>query len=776
MSPRIQKMFKRGAWCFAGLCVLSLVVFVLSWCIIDPKLECAEKYPGGVVLRDKAGRVLRVALGDGDADCRPYYTASTNDWVVKALVASEDRRFFDHWGVNVPSVLRACFQNATSMRRISGASTITMQASRLIAPHPRNLFWKYIEAFRAMQMELKHDKLWIVSQYLNRAPFGSNLVGVEAAANGWFGKSVQELGIGEAALLAGMVQRPSFFRPDRNLDRALKRRKYVLGRMLALGMIDERQWEGAITAKPEIRRGPRPFEEPFFCDWVMRQIGRGGVESGDFTTTLDADVQEKAKHVVSAAARGGYSASAVVVKVETGEVLALACSDDYFSSDAGQVNVAITPRPAGSTLKPFLTAFAMDRGFVTPDEQLSDVPRAYKGYNPQNFTAMHRGTVTTSEALVLSLNLPFVQLLQRVGVDDFGTLLRLLGCMNITEGNETYGLGMAIGNVQVSLLELAGAYACIARGGKWRNLKFALDTEKIKFPNSEFRIFSGGACWLVSDILSGDERSSAALGHIADVKTSRFAWKTGTSAAFRDAWTVAWNPEYVIGVWCGHKSGNFGDSSLVGAEAAAPFAWELARSLYPGNNGPWYGTAPDDVITRSVCAKSGLPAAPECPETKEGRALRGRSSAALCSMHRRGLDGEIITQGDAFIESFRGTVKKAQRIAIQKPEDGSEFRIVQGLVNQKIVCNAVGNVEDGRLWWFVDGRNIGETRGDSPFVFTPEVGVHRISCSTADGIADSVSITVTEPNYDIISDAKPMAENADKIENLRKVHSENVKK
>ena len=742
MRLRTRRVLRRAAWFCSGAALVGAAAFLVAWLLIDPRLDLADAYPGGTVLRDSAGNVLRVSLGPGDVDCRPYYTASTNDWIVKALVASEDRRFYRHRGVDVPSVVRACVQNITSLRRVSGASTITMQASRLISPHPRTLPWKFVEAVRALKIERVRDKTWIVSQYLNRAPFGSNLVGVEAAANGWFGKRAADLGIGEAALLAGMVQRPSRFRPDRNLEQALKRREYVLERMFALGMIDRRQYEGARTVRPRIRRGPRPFEEPFFCDWAMRRVRRTGRVRGDFRTTLDADVQARARQVVASAAGGGCSSAAVVLRVKTGEVLAMACSGDYFSPDAGQVNVALAPRPAGSTLKTFLTALALDRGLVTPDERLSDVPRAYRGYKPENFDVTHRGLVKTADALVLSLNLPFVQLLQRTGVSSFGSTLRALGCLKTSAPDESFGLGMAIGNVHVTLLDLVVAYGCIARGGEFLDgCALACEVEAQR-ERAKPRLFSEGACWLVSDILSGDARSSSALGHVAAVQTSRFAWKTGTSAAYRDAWTVLWNPEYVVGVWCGHKKGRFGDTTLVGASAAAPHAWNLARSLYPADDGPWYGEAPAEVIRRAVCAESGLPAAPECPQTEQGRALRGRSSAAPCSLHRRGPDGEVETRGDAFVAAFRGTSGRTRRLAIRQPSAGAVFRLVKGLENQRIVCRATGNVEGGRLWWFVDGRSLGETRGAQPFVYLPEPGPHRITCSTDDGVSASVDVTV----------------------------------
>ena len=739
----VRRAWVIAGWGAAGAAVCGAVAFGLSWWLIDPHLEGAGEYPGGVVLRDNAGTVLRVSLGEDDADCRPSYAASEDDWIVKALVAAEDRRFFVHSGVDLPSVARATFQNITSLRRVSGASTITMQATRLIHPHPRTLAWKYVEAFRAMQTERAHDKLWIISQYLNRAPFGSNLVGVEAAAQGWFGKRAKDLGIGEAALLAGMVQCPTRFRPDRHLDRALERRKYVLGRMRAVGMITDEQYDGAAASVPEIRRAPRPFAEPFFCDWAAARVARAGSVGGDFETTLDADVQARATALVNRAAANGYAAAAVVMRVDTAAVLALACSGNYFSSDAGQVNTALSPRPAGSTLKPFLTAAAMDCGFVTPDERLADVPKAYHGYTPANFSATHRGSVKLADALVLSLNLPFVQLLQRLGVSRFGSILRALGCRHLGGSDEKYGLGLAIGNAEVTLVELVGAYGCLARGGTWLEPCALVREVEAQRGVAPPRVFSPGACWLVSDILSGDQRSLRALGHAADVKVPRFAWKTGTSSGYRDAWTVAWNPEYVVGFWCGHKEGGFGDTSVVGAVAAAPFAWELARGLYPGNEGPWF-VKPSEVVTREICAESGFPAAPECPKREEGRALKGASSPVPCTLHRRGAGGALVTRGDAYLRAFTGEAEKAERLAIRAPQDNAEFRLVPGLAQQRIVCTVVGNVADGRLWWFVDGAPVGETIGNTPFAWEPTTGPHVIACATADGVTASVRVRVTE--------------------------------
>ena len=693
---------------------LSAIVFVaLSWTFIDWTDEGAGRYAGGVILRDDAGNVLRVSLGEGDTDCRPFYVASRDDWIVKALVASEDGSFWSHHGVRPLSILRAACQNVFNGRRISGASTITMQAVRLIRPHPKTLWWKWKEAMMALKMERTKSKEWILSQYLNRAPYGSNLVGIEAAAQGWFGKGAKSLGLGEAAMLAGMVQAPSRFRPDRGYEKALKRRDYVLGRMQELGLATAAQVEGAKSVRPVICRAPRPFRCPYFCDWVMRSLGERA--AGDVRTALNADVQLICENAVdAAAAKGGASVATVVMRVDTGEVVALACSGDYLGGADGQVNTALAPRPAGSTLKPFLTALGIEKGFVTPETRLADVPTAFKGYRPSNFDTKYRGDVTVRDALIQSLNIPFVRLLNRLGVESFGQQLRTLGFRNLGASDEAYGLGMAIGNVEVTLMELVSAYAVLARYGT---------------TSDGTRVFAPGTAYLVSDMLSGNERSAAALGHVADVAASRFAWKTGTSSAYRDAWTVLWNPDYVVGVWCGHKRGGFGDRTVVGAKAAAPVAWGVARQLYPQNDGPWF-VEPGDVFRRKVCALTGRPASADCPATVEGTAVRGCSLSVLCDRHRRNAQGEVITVTD-----------KNSRLALTQPEDGATFKLVPGTLNQKIVCQPTGNGE-GRLWWFVDGSLKGESAGAAPFALEVVAGEHLITCTTGAGDFASASIRV----------------------------------
>ena len=341
---------------------------------------------------------------------------------------------------------------------------------------------------------------------------------------------------------------------------------------------------------------------------------------------------------------------------------------------------------------------------------------------------------------MLSLNIPFVRLLNKVGVTEFGTALRSVGFGHMCDGDETYGLGMAIGNAEVTLVELVAAYATLARGGVYRP-PAATPGCILRGGDAGVRVFSPGAAYLVSDMLSGDERSQAALGHVADVETSRFAWKTGTSSAFRDAWTVAWNPEYVVGVWCGHKFGGFGDRSLVGAKASAPQCWKIARHLYPRNDGPWF-VEPSDVVRRKVCSRSGLPANPDCPETETGRALAGRSPDLRCACHFLDADGKLVTRDDPDLAALAGTIGKAERLKISKPENNAVFCLVPGLNQQKIICQVVGNPAKSSLLRFDNGTPKGMSTGLDPFVLEMSCGKHVLTCSTAEGVSSSVVVFV----------------------------------
>ena len=747
---------------FIAFSIAAAVAFVVLWVCNPPPLEEARAFPEGFVMRDAAGEIIRVGLGPGDVDCRPTYVANRDDWIAKAIVAAEDSRFFSHNGVRVDSLLRSIRQNVTAFRRVSGASTITMQTVRLIKPHKRSFLNKVFEAFKALRLERAMTKEEILSQYLNRAPFGSNLIGIESAAQVWFGHTASQLTLAEASLLAGLPQAPSRFRPDRNLSRALKRRAYVLDRMEALGMVTHEEREVAESADLNVRQNRRPFRHPWFCDWVREHNPEG---TGDHRTTLDPRVQALADDILAAKAESDETYAVVVLSVTNSSVLAMTASGDYFARDAGQINAAAVPRLAGSTLKPFAYAMLADRGSLTPGLVLPDVPRTFGTYAGRNFAGGYRGLVTARDALILSLNLPAIDVVNRTGVHAFADKLREIGFSTVDSDYTKLGLGIVLGSVSVRLVDLAAAYAALARCGQYLpatavagryetgDRRREIGDEKYQAQPSNRQTdhsrqaFSEGAAWMVTDMLSGEERSLSALGHVADVRLPRFAWKTGTSAGFRDAWTVAWNPEYVVAVWCGDKHGRVKNDTRTGLNAAAPVVWQVIRALYPSGDAPWFDR-PASIKTRQVCAVSGQAASPLCSKTVEDFYIEGTTIWSPCAVHIRGTDGGVEEKWPQDVQSGLQAIGRTESVRetelrIVAPSDGTRYKFFDGIdAAQTAVIRLSGADEGESIYWFVNGRIIKTTTGNAPLTLPLERGTFAVTAATESGSADQVTLTV----------------------------------
>ncbi|HOY59449.1 MAG TPA: penicillin-binding protein 1C [Verrucomicrobiota bacterium] len=692
------------------------------------------------VLTDRGGEPLRVRLAVGGLDRRPGYAPAAEHWIVKAIVAAEDRRFWSHPGVDGLAIGRAAAQNLFSGRRLSGASTISTQVIRMIEPRPRTLRTKLIEAFRALQMERRLGKREILAHYLDLAPFGGNIVGIEAAARRYFHKRADELCLAEAALLAGLPQSPSRLRPDRHPERAKERQAWVLERMQARGMITARQRAEALAQPIQVRPGSYPFSAPHFCDLVgvPARPACGSV----VRTTLDADLQRLAEGSLRRCLQGGPvdCGAVVVIEVGTGAVRALVGSPDYARPRAGQVNGAVAPRAAGSTLKPFAYALALDRGLVTPATVLADVPARFRDFDPRNFSLDFLGRVSVRDALVLSLNLPAIDIEQRVGQERFHAILRDVGLFSISKPASHYGLGLVLGNAEVRLLDLANAYACLARGGGWAPPRFVESPN----PPATRQVFSPEACWLISEMLGGEERAMDATGHTADVRLPPMAWKTGTSTGLRDAWTVAWNPEVVIAVWAGNSDGSASEL-LVGRRIATPIAWDLLRRLYPDNRGPWFAR-PAGIVTRAVCAESGCPPGPHCGCRSEDWAIANVSRHEFCPVHREGAKAAWPPSVAAFLNrgAAPAAAESAGSLRILSPARGCTYRHVLDLDvdAQRLALDAATDRAGDPLHWFVDDRPVGRSRVGQPLFWPIERGKHRIVCSTLGGASECVQITV----------------------------------
>jgi penicillin-binding protein 1C len=579
-----------------ALAAAGLVAFELARLPSIPEL-LRESAPSTVVL-DRRGDPLRYELTPCEK-LRPWVAlAEVHPWLVEATIAVEDARFRSHRGVDLVAAARALWTNLRRGRIVSGASTIPMQTARLLRPLPRGYHSKLREALLALRLEAELGKDRVLELYLNLSPYGGNLHGVEAAARRWLGRAPGDLSLAEAALLAGLPQSPSRYRPDRHPEAARARRDRVLDRMEALGLIGGAQAAGARSREVSVRVEPLPGGAPHFAAWVRERTAPGS----RVRTTLDPALQSLAEEAVRSrveahGAAGVRNGAAVVVETCSGRIRALVGSQDFLDRRDGQVNGADAPRSPGSLLKTFIYALAFEGGIIGPDTVLHDAPRAWRdGYEPRNFSETFHGPVAAGRALALSLNVPAVEVLERVGVEEAIGRLRALGLGGLRPSAAHYGLSLGLGGVEATLLELVEAYAVLGRLGLHRPLSFREDEE----PPPARRVLCAPAAFQATEAL--EEAGWSAAEREGGLRLPRLALKTGTSFGLRDAWAIAWSPRWTVGVWLGNFDGA-PSPALVGASAAAPAARELMRRLHGGageggagaGDGPeWYARPEDE--------------------------------------------------------------------------------------------------------------------------------------------------------------------------------------
>jgi penicillin-binding protein 1C len=552
--------------------------------------------PASLVLTDREGRPLRETRS-GEAFGKPVPLARIPPLVQHAFLAAEDKRFYSHRGVDGIATARAARDGLRKGRIVSGASTISQQLIKIAEPRPRTWRTKIIEAASALRLELAWSKARILEEYLNRVDLGNLNFGAAAAADFYFGKPLADLTPAEAALIAGLPKNPTRLNPHRAIDRARARQRTVLRRMLANGWLDQRAFERALAEPAMVRPPRRVFRAPHFVDLVLREAD---ATARTARTTLDLGLQEFVEARLGEQMRELRSKSVsngavVVIENATGGVLALAGSEDYFSPAAGQVNAAWMPRSAGSTLKPFTYLPTLEGG-ATAATVLADIPTEFTTaagtYRVENYQRQFSGPVSLRQALACSLNVPAVQTLDEIGGP--GVLQRRLksfGFTTIERPAAEYGLGLAIGNAGVRLLELTNAYAGLARMGQMRPWSlFADEAARLSWQAAEPR-----ACWVLADILADNAARAPAFGLHSPLRCEfPVAAKTGTSTDYRDNWSIGYTPEFTVGVWVGNFDGS-PMREVSGVSGAAPLMRAVFHHLKARHRITWFSTPPDVI-------------------------------------------------------------------------------------------------------------------------------------------------------------------------------------
>jgi penicillin-binding protein 1C len=634
---RLRRWLRRAAW-LSGAIVMAALVFVA----VIEELAGLRAYPvedlapaqGSLRIFDEQGRLLRETVGDGGVRLEWTPLAKMSRLAIDATIAAEDVHFRDHAGVRWRSVARATGQLVLHGHVVSGASTLTMQVVRLVHPHGHGLGGKLGEMVDALRLERAIDKDAILEQYLNRSPYGADTVGIEAASRRYFGKPSLHLSLAEAAMLAGLPQAPSRLDPLAHLDDAKARQRVVLERMQRAEMIADGDFQRARAELLRFAAAPAPPKAMHFTEWIRGQRP----ESSQVATTLDGDLQVDIEHMVADHVRanalaGMTDAAVVVLDNERCTVQAMIGSPDYRDPRGGAVNGALARRQPGSTLKPFTYALAFERG-DTPASVVADIETKYGAadgflFSPQNYSQTFLGPVLMDEALARSLNIPALRVLAKIGPGALLDRLHAVGFASLDQPASHYGLGLTLGDGEVTLVELAQAYAMLARGGVT-----CTATGISGQVTAGARVFSPSVAWLVTHILSDETIRAAAFGPTNALMLGYpVAIKTGTSSNWRDSWTIGYTPRFTVAVWAGDYDGK-PMNHLAGGAGAGPLFRQIMNRIVEHTSVPHPVAAPDDIVEVSVCAVSGKLAGKTCSHTRSVQVPLANAPTSSCDWHR----------------------------------------------------------------------------------------------------------------------------------------------
>lgn len=639
VSPvrRVKRASKRHFRWFRNLSrkkkILVIVAPILAFLILTPLItylyyandisdpeRLMNRNNTGIVLNDRNGEVFYRTGQAQHRDLVPLdaIAKSTKD----ALIASEDNDFYKHQGFAVDGFLRAVYGTITSQEAYGGGSTLTQQLAKMtLLTADRTFLRKYQELAVSIAIEQQYTKDEILNMYLNSAFFGENAFGIEDAAKTYFNKAPKDLTLAESAMLIGVLPAPSAYSPiSGNPEYAKQRQTTVLTRMVKTGKITETEKQAALAeqlayAPPETRD---QSDAPHFAEMVVQELyDKYGeekvVRSGyQVTTTLDLALQRKmmaniSNHMPYIQRNGGSNAAGIAIDPTSGEVRALVGSSDWNNPDWGKVNVATTPRQPGSSFKPIYYAEALAEGIITPATIIADVPTDFGGYKPQNANRMTSGDISVRNALARSLNIPAVKVMQKLGIEKSIEAAKNLGITTLDD-KKTYGLSLALGSAEVPLTEMTNAYAAFANQGQQYNRTIVAEI-KDKFGGSIFKAekddkqaISPEGAYLISSILSDNNARAPIFGSSLTVPGHTAAVKTGTTDDQRDAWTIGYTPQLVVGVWVGN---NNNETMLNGGSGMAGPIWvntmKQALQGAPNVEFPVAG----GVVRKQVCASNG---------------------------------------------------------------------------------------------------------------------------------------------------------------------------
>jgi len=782
------------------------IIALLYWLRLGPLPDGLLDDPASVstTVLDRTGVVLYEARSkDGTRGARLTADALPDN-VVNATIAAEDQRFWRHHGVDLVAILRAGLRDARALRIEQGGSTITQQVAKLLlarvgpAGSTRGFGAKVREAIIAVRLEHRLSKRDILALYLNLAPYGNQIVGVERASHAYFGTSASQLTVAQAAFLAGLPQRPSAFNPHRDWRSATRRHDHVIDRMAALRLIQAAAATEARAERLVLATDTPAFAAPHFVEMVLSDVA--STRPVRVQTTLDVELQRDVEGIVHSQRaelnqHGAHNVAVVVLDNRTGEWLAWEGSGNYFDGEhGGAINGPLALRQPGSALKPFTYALAFEEG-RSPATVLADVPSYFATaesgivYSPRNYDGKYRGPLLIRRALAGSENVPAVAMASELGVPKVIRFFRSVGLSTFDKTASYYGLGVTLGNAEVKLAELTAAYAVFARHGvpvqpvAIKQLDNGSGWKRATPAGSGDRVMSERAAFWITDILSDPDAREFVFGRGGSLDFPfPVAVKTGTSEGYRDNWTVGYTREVTVGVWVG----NFDRTPLrnsSGVTGAGPIFHGVMLAAERRVAGHIDGQlalaeAPSTVVRREVCALSGMPANRWCP-TKISEWLPSDAAPVPCSWHHESEDG-LLTVWPAVYRQWAAEhglthepmreVSKVHRgaelptataavvspakagrhlqndahFSIANPPGGAIYLIDPTLRSQyqMLPLRAATDPDAGLIEWAIDGNRFGVSRADEPLQWPLAPGAHRISARDQTGRVAEVKIRV----------------------------------
>ncbi len=771
LKNKIKTLFSRPLTKAFGILLLVLAAVY----IFTPKPQLYETYNFSSAVYDKNGKLLKLSLSIDDKYRLFTPIEQIPDEAVKALLLYEDRGFYYHFGINPLSIFKAVIQMAGGGRK-RGASTITMQVARIIFHiDSSTIGGKIKQMLRALQIEMFYSKQEILEAYFNLAPYGGNIEGIGAASLIYFNSRAKQLHLPQITALTVIPQNPE----KRSLLTTTGRQNNaVAGKRL--GKMWQKKYthpENEYLDLPQASGVYLPNEAPHFVRRILQK------HHGETITTLDLNYQHQAEEIVHKYIRehrskGVYNAAALIIDADTAEIKAYIGSNNFYDAQIqGQVDGVTALRSAGSALKPFIYAIALEQGLIHPRTMLKDVPKNYGLYTPENFDRSFYGMIDATQALILSRNIPAVDLLLKIGPNSFYELLQKSGARNLRSA-DFYGLAMALGGVEISMQNLVELYAMLYNNGQYKPLRLTKDDIA---PAAQ--LLMPEAAYITLDMLTENKPTDRAVNSFSAQKNDYpVAWKTGTSYGFKDAWSVGVVGHYVVAVWIGNFDGT-PNSAFVGRDIAAPLFFRLVRNLAKQTDIPQQLKSPTglNLSAVKVCRDTGDIATDDCPETVMTYFIPNITTAKVSNIARKipidvrtGLRACRHTPPSTVMKSFNfwpSDVLQAYAKAgiylrkppefnencsvvdifnqgnppqILLPTDGTRFMLrSHQLNNEKITLKASIDADAEKIYWFINNRLVGETNAGKILEAKPVIGVNEIKAIDNLGRASVIKVTAT---------------------------------